>query len=874
MSRAASRTPAAAPAREPAPQAVANPAPGRLPAARHLLQRVHRGAGNGVVQRLLAARDGRLRAPAGITREIERRRGGGRPLEPSVRDRMENKVGADLGSVRVHTDGAARGLTDSLEARAFTSGSDVFFSPGSYRPDSSDGRRLLAHELTHVAQQAAGRVPGSPGEIRPAGDALEREAESTAQRSTAPTSRPSGRRRKGGGIQRQAEGDVPDGGTPDCKLPGGDVPPGGIPAGRAPDGSIPAAGVPAAGVRSAAVTADIPPAAAPPAAVPGAAVPAAAVPGPIPTVAEGGATSGPAPEEQGGFWASVRNLGAGALQTLEEFADVSSVWAPRILEFLRNPVGALLSYGWLELPDRYKPRLINRLIRWSEEIVSRVGMILSPLLGLLWPVVRSFIFGFLERMGQVSDELKISLSNRFVRLVTNPSLTFVWGFIKGLGWGLWEIVRSPYDLICLIRHGVKWLARFFSRLTAEDLIDAYILLDTGLNAFWKGLADLVTDPPKMLEFIGTVWHSIVGAVGQMGRGLANALLDFFQKPDEELGFESGRFTANIAFDAILAAITAGAAALLRRASGVIAEVIRLIQSNRVLRTVVRVLTSIVAPVMKGLEKVATLFRGGAFGKWVARFGKWFGRLLDVAFGALVAADLWVKGAPDPAEPEEGEDPAAASFDAPMQFGEDGEYVFAAEGYDLDLVPEGSAGALTAPVQRAKAAVPTMAVAEKAFLKDTAFESFLKDRLSKKGLSAAIPKMDQVISGQFDRTHGLDLIGIRKKLGGKLELWIIEAKGGRWPYLKKGKGGLVQMSPGWLRKNIRKALANGAIKKELMLATGIRDEARLLKRLRASKKAVVSWEKAKFLRMSRLRKVKKEAGVIWHTIGELGKLRKL
>ena len=89
-------------------------------------------------------------------------RGGGKPLSDPEREFFETRFGADLGSVRLHTGAEAGRLSRALGAEAFTVGTHVYFSPGSYYPDRSCGRRLLAHELTHVVQQA-GAHPSSLG---------------------------------------------------------------------------------------------------------------------------------------------------------------------------------------------------------------------------------------------------------------------------------------------------------------------------------------------------------------------------------------------------------------------------------------------------------------------------------------------------------------------------------------------------------------------------------------------------------------------------------------------------------------------------------------------------------------------------------------
>ena len=94
-----------------------------------------------------------LSIPAGVAAEIAALPGGGRPLDTQVRAFVEPRFGYDFGRVRVHTDERAARTTRAVGARAYAVGRDVVFAPGEYRPDTADGRRLLAHELTHVVQQ-------------------------------------------------------------------------------------------------------------------------------------------------------------------------------------------------------------------------------------------------------------------------------------------------------------------------------------------------------------------------------------------------------------------------------------------------------------------------------------------------------------------------------------------------------------------------------------------------------------------------------------------------------------------------------------------------------------------------------------------------
>lgn len=86
---------------------------------------------------------------------IETAQGGGQPLPSFVRASLEPSFGHLWRKVHIHTDAEAGSLSRELGAMAFTTGRHVFFREGAYDPYSEAGRRLIAHELTHVAQQRA-----------------------------------------------------------------------------------------------------------------------------------------------------------------------------------------------------------------------------------------------------------------------------------------------------------------------------------------------------------------------------------------------------------------------------------------------------------------------------------------------------------------------------------------------------------------------------------------------------------------------------------------------------------------------------------------------------------------------------------------------
>ena len=97
--------------------------------------------------------DATLKVSNDLESQINAIHGGGRSLAESERAYFEPRFGADFNHVKVHIDSQADESARAVNARAFTVGKDVLFGAGEYNPASSEGKQLLAHELTHVAQQ-------------------------------------------------------------------------------------------------------------------------------------------------------------------------------------------------------------------------------------------------------------------------------------------------------------------------------------------------------------------------------------------------------------------------------------------------------------------------------------------------------------------------------------------------------------------------------------------------------------------------------------------------------------------------------------------------------------------------------------------------
>ena len=111
---------------------------------------------------------------------------GGRPLDTDTRADMETRLGHDFGDVRVHDDSRAHDSAVSVNANAYTVGSNIVFQRDRFDPGSADGKLTLAHELTHVVQQRNGPVDGTPTgggiKVSDPSDRYEREASANAER--------------------------------------------------------------------------------------------------------------------------------------------------------------------------------------------------------------------------------------------------------------------------------------------------------------------------------------------------------------------------------------------------------------------------------------------------------------------------------------------------------------------------------------------------------------------------------------------------------------------------------------------------------------------------------------------------------------------
>ncbi|MFC5044864.1 DUF4157 domain-containing protein [Aquimarina hainanensis] len=98
---------------------------------------------------------GALQSENSLESRLNNTKGKGGKLDKKTQEEMESGFGADFSNVNIHTDSTAIEMNKELGAQAFTNGNDIYFNEGKYNPDTTSGKHLLAHELTHTIQQGA-----------------------------------------------------------------------------------------------------------------------------------------------------------------------------------------------------------------------------------------------------------------------------------------------------------------------------------------------------------------------------------------------------------------------------------------------------------------------------------------------------------------------------------------------------------------------------------------------------------------------------------------------------------------------------------------------------------------------------------------------
>ena len=451
-------------------------------------------------------------------------RGSGEPMSNHLRSYFEPRFGMDFGGVRLHSDSRSASLATAVAARAFTIGNDIFFAAGQYQPGTSEGRHLLAHELTHTIQQGQGsanllqrEVNSESGKVADAETTDEDITEEDAKKEiegvesigsedlTPEETEAAGNEEEKIDKQelREEVAAASDVETEETEVPDFDMQPsGGSPCVKLWDEE-------------------------------------------------------PAKEEAEGE---------------EELAE--ELFA-KLMSFSSAPStigGFVASNLWKALPLSLRAAAIDKAID-----AALRGVALLPgevIVGAIWPWFQAGLEGFLTKMRSVSDEEKVTLFEKIGSIVlglnTKAQLGFVIGAVKGFFLdGLLGIVQMILDLICFIPKALKFMETFANFLTNlpdhmeaawQALMELVTAIKSAIGGALGELKDLITNPARIAELAKIIFEAGKSKSKEIGEMFADTLLNYARLPAKTLGEKAGRLVGSVAFEAVVTYLTAGAEA--------------------------------------------------------------------------------------------------------------------------------------------------------------------------------------------------------------------------------------------------------------------------------------------------------------------------
>ena len=320
----------------------------------------------------------------------------------------------------------------------------------------------------------------------------------------------------------------------------------------------------------------------------------------------------------------------------------------RIAAVVLNPFGIsglLLGGLWYLTPDCLKGPLINFLL----DIMIGFLEILPPLpmLGILWPFVKTLTLGYLRRMREFDTERKVRLTNKIALIIAGQSPSFFLGFLLGIAMGVWEGVTGPFMMIAdlfqlpgLIMGFVRQIQEYLGGLweeAGELLSAAQENASTTVQSIIDGARDLLSDPMKIVDLISTAIQTALGAVESLGRSAADQVIGIFEQDDSALGQALGSLIGQMLFDAVVSFFTAGGAA----AGAAAARVTRILQQfARRIMPIVRRLMQFFPRITSFIQRLIGMFRrvGSAVGRMLERFDSFIERIEDRFRGLLRRGD--------------------------------------------------------------------------------------------------------------------------------------------------------------------------------------------------------------------------------------------
>jgi hypothetical protein len=332
------------------------------------------------------------------------------------------------------------------------------------------------------------------------------------------------------------------------------------------------------------------------------------------------------------------------LQQLIRFLRLVMQALGHLIAIAVNPfgiVGFLLGTIWRLVPECLKGPIIDFII----DVILAVLRALPPLpqLGLLWPLIKAAAVGFFEKVKSFTIERKVNVSNKMARIISGMSPSFAFGYLRGLGLGLWEEITGPFQALATLFELPSLIQNFLGSLGIRlcELIEKIRCFAANLagqvfgtlDEVLAGLGELFGDPSKVLDLIRCAIEGALAGAASLGASIADRLMQVFESADDAIGEQLGRITASVLVQAALTYFTAGVGTTVSLVGRI----------GNALRTVGRAVNQVLGMLRGLLGRLFTAVRGlasrlargaasggrsvlGRLGGFIRRVTAWFGRL--------------------------------------------------------------------------------------------------------------------------------------------------------------------------------------------------------------------------------------------------------
>jgi phage-related protein len=312
-------------------------------------------------------------------------------------------------------------------------------------------------------------------------------------------------------------------------------------------------------------------------------------------------------------------------------------------------VGFLAGHIWLALPECLKGPIIEFLLDVLDAFIKALPD--NPLLGLLWPVMKAALTGFVRKVRVVKLKEKIELADKIAKIISGQSFDFAMGYLKGIVVGIWEELTSPFRAIAAIFDLPEKIRKFLDDLGTSfcEIVEKIrcFVATLAAEAFGKlddllaTLQEYLEKPEKIVDLLKCAAEGMLSAVESLGETIAEEMIKIFRESDSKLGERLGKFTGGIIVQAVISYFTAGAGA----GASIIAKVVDALGAvgkamAQVLKFITQQLSKLIKFVKNFIARIGRAIVNGAkklFGKMKGFFSKvfkWFKKLFGKLFTKL------------------------------------------------------------------------------------------------------------------------------------------------------------------------------------------------------------------------------------------------